>query len=83
MDPYPGAWTLLDGKELKIYACIPVESSHTCRPGAYFSNQKDIFRYFTRDGYIEIKTIKLAGKRKMEVKDFLNGYELAKSTLAN
>lgn len=83
MDPLPGAWTLLDGKELKIYASNSVEALHQCKPGSYFSNQKDLFRYYTKDGYIEIKTLKLAGKRKMEVKDFLNGYELAQSTSAN
>ncbi len=75
MSPYPGAWTQLDGMELKILKAqkSDVEASH--KPGTAFLQNKKLLVQ-TGDGIIELLEVQLAGKRKMNVKDFLNGYSI-------
>ena len=75
MSPFPGAWTKLDGAELKITkAKVVTEDSHH-KPGtAYLKNKNLIIQ--TGKSSIELLEVQLAGKRKMNVRDFLNGYQI-------
>lgn len=75
MSPFPGAWTLLDGLELKILKAklSDVQSNHF--PGTAFHQNKKLIVQ-TGEGTIELLEVQLAGKRKMNVKDFLNGYSI-------
>ncbi|MBK9981439.1 MAG: methionyl-tRNA formyltransferase [Saprospiraceae bacterium] len=75
MAPYPGAWTLLDGLELKIYR-TSVFSQKTDRPHGLlvFASKKLIVQ--CKDGELEILEVQLAGKKKMSAKDFINGYKI-------
>ncbi len=77
LSPYPAAYTYLpNGMKLKIffaekYLKIPQGLS----PGLIYSNQKDAIYIETKNGILSLKEIQLEGKRKMKVKDFLNGYK--------
>jgi methionyl-tRNA formyltransferase len=76
LSPYPTAWTMLDGKKLKIFKTIKELTDHAEEPGQFFSDQKNYLKVSTIDGYIVLKEIQLAGKKRMEIKPFLNGYKL-------
>jgi len=84
LSPYPAAWTYLqngdDTLEIKIYASEIENEAHGFSIGHIVSSKKEL-KVAVKEGYINIKEIKLPGKRKMDVKSLLNGYqfhELAK-----
>ena len=76
LSPFPGAWTTLDGKILKIQRTEKDYSGIPAKPGVLDSDGKSYLRFSTKDGYVQVLELKLEGKRKMQVKEFLNGYRL-------
>ena len=74
MSPYPAAWTRFGEREIKIMEARKViECKTTAQPGTYFANRNELL-YFCKDGAIKVLELKPEGKRKMNVQDFLNGY---------
>ncbi len=71
MSPIPGAWTLWDGKRLKIYRAEI--SGKSGSPGAFEIND-GWFTVHTGDGSISILELQAEGKKAMKTKDFLAGY---------
>ncbi|MBL7774986.1 MAG: methionyl-tRNA formyltransferase, partial [Saprospiraceae bacterium] len=80
LSPYPGAWTLLDGKTLKITRTEKVEPANLPQalpaPGNFISDGKNYLWIGTADGCIRVLELQLEGKRRMAVRDFLNGYKV-------
>lgn len=76
LSPYPGAWTELDGKTLKILRAQKSASDETMPPGAFISDGKNHLRISTLDGFLDVLELQMEGKRRMNVKDFLNGYHV-------
>ena len=69
---YPGAYTTLDSKVIKVYSSkIGNEKPKT--PGKIINIYKDGIGVSTLDGEIILTTIKPFGKKMMSVKDYLNG----------
>lgn len=77
LSPYPTAWTTFDDKNLKIYQTKYELIDHDYRSGEVLTDQKNYLKFTTQDGIIDILELKLAGKRKMTVRDFLNGYKFS------
>lgn len=77
LNPYPAAWTTLktDDEEInvKVYDVRKEYSRHELANGMIVSTKKEL-KVATRDGYLIIDSIKLAGKKKMDSKSLLNGY---------
>ena len=83
LNPFPTAWCLLDNGEekqlsVKIYGIEKVEEAHGFEAGKLITT-KDELKVACKDGYIKILEIQLPGKRKMEVKSLLNGYNFSES----
>lgn len=83
LSPYPSAYTLLENGEkeqrVKIYsAFIKKEKEITLKTGSISIIDNHI-AVATPEGYICITEIQLSGKRKMAVKDLLNGYKFEKN----
>jgi methionyl-tRNA formyltransferase len=76
MSPFPAAWTILDGKILKLYKVQYSQEPHDLLPGSIITDNKSFFEYTTLDGKLQILELQLQGKKKMDVKSFLNGYKL-------
>ncbi len=78
LSPYPGAWcTLVNDEEhldVKIYASSKEQADHNYNLGDVVASKKEL-KVAVQDGYLNIKEIKLPGKRAMDVKALLNGYE--------
>ncbi|MEZ4796600.1 MAG: methionyl-tRNA formyltransferase [Flavobacteriaceae bacterium] len=78
LNPYPAAWCLLknDDEELniKVYSVSPVECEHDYPIGKLISNKKEL-KVAAKNGFVLLDEIKLPGKRKMDVKSLLNGFE--------
>lgn len=75
MSPYPGAWTMLDEKELKIFVSRVSKNPETGIPGTIRLQNGRLF-VMTGNGELEILELQLSGKRRMTVVDFLNGYRI-------
>ena len=75
LSPFPAAFTLLDGKTLKIFRAKKNTTAPLIPPGKYESDGKQFFRYAGKDGYIEIQELQLEGKKRMPVEAFLRGYK--------
>ena len=80
LSPFPTAWTLLNnsGEELmlKIYDCEPEFTEHKEEIGHIVSENKEV-KVSVKNGFLLLKEIQLPGKRKMAVKDLLNGYHFS------
>lgn len=77
MAPYPCSFTVLnignEVKSLKIYSGNFEKSAHEQTPGTLEIN-KNQFKIFTRDGFYLPTEVQLEGKKRMNIKDFLNGF---------
>lgn len=77
LSPYPGAWTMLDGKTLKILQTLKTgPGAVALPPGQFVSDGKNYMKISTLDGFVEVLELQMEGKRRMSVKDFLNGYKI-------
>jgi len=73
LNPFPGAYTILDNKRIKIYKARIDKNSQNINPGTIIDVLKDGIVVKTKDGSIIIETLKMEGKKEMTVKEFLNG----------
>lgn len=76
LSPYPGAWFRLDGKKTKVYSASAIREDHDSLVGLLTTDNKSYLKISTRDGYIEVSSLQMSGKKKMSIKDFLNGYNI-------
>lgn len=81
LSPYPAAWTTLmhGGKcqVLKIYASHKEFCEPDMEVGKVASDGKTFFKIALKDGFLHLDTIQLAGKKRMEIVDFLRGFHLS------
>ena len=76
LSPYPAAFTMLDGKTVKIFGCKKSQQQPTQPAGSHATDGKTFLRFFASDGYIDITDLQAEGKKRMAVADFLRGYRL-------
>jgi methionyl-tRNA formyltransferase len=74
LNPYPTAWTTLGDEKWKILKTIPHQENHSLEPGTIVTDGKNDFKIATLDGYLEVLELQVPGKRRMNTKDFLNGW---------
>jgi methionyl-tRNA formyltransferase len=74
LNPVPGAYTVINDKEFKIFEVDYQILESTESPGTITNITKDNFSITTADGHIIIKTLQLSGKNKTDAKTFINGY---------
>lgn len=81
LSPYPAAWTEMeqeDGKRLtlKIFQTEKEFTSHNLSIGDIVSDGKRYLKVAATDGFLNLKEIQLAGKKRMNVEDFLRGFRI-------
>ena len=78
LSPYPAAWTTLNhnGKRqtLKIYAAHKEPGVPNTNIGSIVSDGKTFLKVALKDGFLYLDCIQLAGKKRMDIKDFLRGF---------
>ncbi len=75
LNPYPAAFTKLNGHHLKVYDAEISEPIHQAI-GTFASDKKTYLKFQTADQSISIKELQLEGKKRMKVEEFLRGYNL-------
>jgi methionyl-tRNA formyltransferase len=74
LSPFPGAFTFLNDKVLKIYKSEKEIISPTTVAGNYETDGKTFLKFACADGYITVKELQMEGKKKMNMEDFIRGY---------
>lgn len=75
LNPWPSAFTHIDDKTLKIWDADVIDEPVKEEPGTIISTNKTL-KVATGDGYLDIKELQLAGKKRMDIVSFLNGYSI-------
>jgi methionyl-tRNA formyltransferase len=86
LSPFPGAFTSLNGKMLKIYRSeldrdalsgLSHSADNNVQPAESVppvTDGKTFLKFACANGFIAVKELQLEGKKKMLVEDFLRGY---------
>lgn len=86
LNPWPSAYTFYKGKQLKIWEADVIrqadaekapETEAPHQPGTIVHVGRDSFDVVTGDGILRVKALQLEGKRRMQAREFLLGYEMA------
>jgi methionyl-tRNA formyltransferase len=72
--PYPAAFTLFNGKKLKVYKVDKVNKLPAIAAGEFETDHKTFLQFACSNGYISVLELQLEGKKKMLTADFLRGY---------
>lgn len=82
LSPYPTAWTELhqpDSEEplpVKIFQTEKIEKSHTYKPGSILTDGKTYLHVAATDGFINIKSLQLPGKKRLQTEELLRGFKI-------
>lgn len=82
MSPFPTAWTLLDGEKLKIFKTEKEILAHDKASGSIETDGKKFLKIATKDGYINLLDLQLTKRKRMDIKSFLNGYEIKNTAIS-
>jgi len=82
LDPRPGAYTLLEGKQIKLFSSRVVEEAGLDGvPGRVVRHTKNAIQVDTGQGMIGIREIQYPGKKRLSIPDFLRGFPLPEGTI--
>ncbi len=76
LSPYPGAFTLLNGKIFKIFKTEKISTQPDIAIGQYKTDNKKSILFAAKDGFINLIEIQPEGKKRMLVEDYLRGHQL-------
>ena len=77
LSPFPGAFTHLNEKLLKIYRSEKESRQPEVAPGEFETDGKTFLKFAGKDGFISVKELQMEGKKKMNIEDFLRGHKLS------
>lgn len=73
LNSWPGAYATLDDKNIKLWVSKTSDNVYDKKPGTIVNLSKDGMEVVTKDKSILITELQLPGKKKMNIKDFING----------
>ncbi len=73
LNSWPGAYAILDDKNIKIWFCKITNNNFNLKPGTIVNVDKDGIEVVTKDSSVLITELQLPGKKKVNIKDFING----------
>jgi methionyl-tRNA formyltransferase len=76
LSPIPTAYTLLNGKVLKVYKTEKQETTPDIQPGHFVTDNKTYLSFATADGLLNLVDVQLEGKKRMGIEEFLRGNKL-------
>ncbi len=77
MTPWPGCFTSLTKKLLKVHRALKLDTNKETVPGQIISASDDGIEVSAGEGSLLLKEIQLEGKKRMSAKDFIKGHRLA------
>lgn len=82
LSPYPAAWTELyqpDAELLspvKIYQTEKIVKAHTRQAGSIETDGKTYLHVAVADGFIDVKSLQLPGKKRLSTEELLRGFKI-------
>jgi len=80
LSPVPSAWTEIINNHsparLNIFSSQKEIISHNFAPGKMETDQKSFLKVAVPGGFIHIKELQLAGKKRLQVEEFLRGFNI-------
>jgi methionyl-tRNA formyltransferase len=76
LSPYPAAWTIINGKNYKIFHVKHGGFMQHKITGTYETDQKNFLYFRTSDGLVSVEELQPEGKKKMAIKEFFRGNKL-------
>ena len=80
MNPWPSAYTSLDGKTMKVWEADVLDAQSKEEPGTIVEVNKKEIIVATGSNDLALHEIQLAGKKRMQVQAFLLGYQVEVGT---
>lgn len=81
LNPWPSAYTHLNGKNLKLWQAGVVDENSVLKPGTIVKVTKNEILVQTGAGMLSLLEVQLEGKKRMPVDAFLRGYPLEEKTV--
>lgn len=85
LSPYPSAWCVFKDEDqewnVKIYESNGIKEKHTFSVGQLIATKNEI-KVAVKDGFIQINDLQFPGKRRMLVKELLNGIRFSEKAQA-
>ena len=82
LDPRPGAYTTIQGKEVKLFSSRVVDEDRLdVVPGKVLRDEEGCLCVETGKGVIEIREVQYSGKKRLTAPDFLRGFSLSEGTI--
>ena len=85
LSPYPSAWCTFKDEEqewnVKIYESYAIKEKHPFSVGQLIASKNEI-KVAVKDGFIQINDLQFPGKRRMLVKELLNGIRFSEKAQA-
>lgn len=78
LNPWPSAYTYIDGKTLKIWEAEVLDRNYGCEYGEVAEVTRNCLIIQTGIGALSVKSVQLQGKKRMDIAAFLNGYTIEK-----
>ena len=80
LNPWPSAYTYIDGKTLKIWEAEVLDRNYGCEYGEVAEVTRNCLIIQTGIGALSVKSVQLQGKKRMDIAAFMNGYTIEKGT---
>ena len=80
LNPWPSAYTFLDGKTLKIWRAAVLSGGDPENAGCIVTAEKEKLHIQTGDGILALEEVQLEGKKRMKTEDFLRGHAIPAGT---
>ena len=77
LNSWPGTYSYINGKNLKIWEVKVLDEDADGEPGTVVSADNGRLIVNTADKKLELLTVQLEGKKKMDAKSFLLGYKIS------
>lgn len=81
LNPWPTAYTSLDGRQVKLWRARVGGSGTGARPGEVLESSGGALAVQTGDGVLEILELQMEGKKRMDAEAFLRGHRIGKGTV--
>jgi len=77
LDPWPTAYTYLNGELLKLFKAKVASLDKVAEPGTILEIESKGMKVATRDGAVLIEEIQRAGKKRLKVSEFVKGHPIS------
>lgn len=76
MTPWPGAYTFLNDKRLKVFSVEKIDMTSGQKPGTILEGNKNELLVATGSGVVSILEIQGASGKRLKAEDFLRGFQV-------